>query len=543
MTTRKTFLIQGAAVLVLFVLAIFQADFACTKTQTPTAEKKPAASPSVQEPCVSGAFYPAEPDKLASMVETYIQNARIPAIKGRVIGAVAPHAGIVYSGRTAGYTYRLVQELKPKKVIVIGIYHGLQGREKLVAPPPAIATVLKDYYRTPLGDVPIDRETLRALMQADPRIQDRPDVLGSEHSLEVQLPFLQKALGTFQLTPILMADQRPESARTLASAIRKALPKGDYFVIASSDMTHYLPADTVKAMDEKAFELMKALDGAALYKAVTGRKAELCGVGPVMTLMELLRLSGGGEAVVLDHSDSGDSTGDKSAVVGYGAVAFAASPAKAPAAPGASPPKAAPEKQSTEKASSEETMKLTREQEKALLTLARNTVNAVVRDKKKPEELSLDAMMMDDTLKQNGAAFVTIKKKGQLRGCIGQLVARQPLAACIRDMATAAATEDPRFPPVSPAELKDLEFEISVLTPMEKVTDISTIEVGKHGLVIRKHWNSGLLLPQVATEYGWNREEFLAQTCRKAGLAPDDWKKDAEIYKFQALVFSEKDID
>jgi len=142
------------------------------------------------------------------------------------------------------------------------------------------------------------------------------------------------------------------------------------------------------------------------------------------------------------------------------------------------------------------------------------------------------------TLKELRGAFVTLHKHGQLRGCIGHIVAHFPLAETISRMATAAAFEDPRFPPVTADELKDLEIEISVLTPFQKISNVEEIQVGVHGIYMKKGFHSGLLLPQVATEYKWDRKTFLEQTCRKAGLPGDAWKeRDMEIYIFAADIF------
>jgi AmmeMemoRadiSam system protein A len=143
-----------------------------------------------------------------------------------------------------------------------------------------------------------------------------------------------------------------------------------------------------------------------------------------------------------------------------------------------------------------------------------------------------------ENLKEKRGAFVTLKRKGQLRGCIGYTRALKPLSRTIMEMAQAAAFEDPRFPPLSPKELDDLDIEISVLTPFRLIRDVTEIEVGKHGLLMERGGRSGLLLPQVATEYQWDRKTFLEHTCLKAGLPRDAWK-DAEtkIYVFSAEIF------
>lgn len=176
---------------------------------------------------------------------------------------------------------------------------------------------------------------------------------------------------------------------------------------------------------------------------------------------------------------------------------------------------------------------LTEDERKILHHIAKTAIECRLKGKPIPE-FKIDST----TLKENRGAFVTLNKRGQLRGCIGYIEGRGPLYKTVEEMAQAAAFQDPRFPPVTEKELSELAIEISVLTPLKKIADVKEIEVGKHGLYIKKGWHSGLLLPQVATEYGWDRQTFLEHTCRKAGLPPDAWKeKGAEIYIFSADVF------
>jgi len=178
------------------------------------------------------------------------------------------------------------------------------------------------------------------------------------------------------------------------------------------------------------------------------------------------------------------------------------------------------------------------ELKKEMLSLARNTVEMYVKERKTP---SLDNVSRE--LKEKRGAFVTLHKKGKLRGCIGYTEPYFSLGETIIKTAVSASTKDNRFPPVKEDELKDIDIEISVLSPVRKIENIEEIKVGTHGIVINKGYYSGLLLPQVATNYNWDREEFLTQTCWKAGLPPDGWKdKDCEIYIFSAHVFGEKDL-
>jgi len=181
---------------------------------------------------------------------------------------------------------------------------------------------------------------------------------------------------------------------------------------------------------------------------------------------------------------------------------------------------------------------LSPEQKTLLLDVARRTIRGKTAGKTK-----IDLDCPDPKLAEKGAAFVTISRKGRLRGCIGQVEARGPLWNCVVEMAGAAATQDTRFPPVNEDEVDDIDLEISVLTPMEKVVSLDEIEVGRHGLMMSRGWHRGLLLPQVATEWDWSRDEFLSHTAQKAGLPPDAWRDpETEILRFEALVFGEKDL-
>ncbi len=176
------------------------------------------------------------------------------------------------------------------------------------------------------------------------------------------------------------------------------------------------------------------------------------------------------------------------------------------------------------------------QEKKLLLELARDSITSKLLNKELPS-LNLGFA----AAQRPGAAFVTLHCNGQLRGCIGHIRAVRPLAETIQEMALAAAFEDPRFYPLQEAELTELEIEISVLSPMERLKDPNELVIGRDGLFIVQGFSSGLLLPQVATEQGWNKEQFLAGVCQKAGLPSDAWRKSAELYVFQAEIFQEID--
>ena len=180
------------------------------------------------------------------------------------------------------------------------------------------------------------------------------------------------------------------------------------------------------------------------------------------------------------------------------------------------------------------TEKLSAMERQLLLQLARDTIIAVVTNGNRAPFHSDHPL-----LNQSRGCFVTIKQRGSLRGCIGNFSSDKPLCHLVQDMATAAATGDPRFYPMKAADLQDFTVEISVLSPLKKIESIEEIEVGTHGIYLEKNYARGVLLPQVATEYGWDRETFLRQTCAKAGLKPDEWHEGTDIYIFAADVFGE----
>jgi len=178
---------------------------------------------------------------------------------------------------------------------------------------------------------------------------------------------------------------------------------------------------------------------------------------------------------------------------------------------------------------------LTDEEKRVLLRIARASIEAELEGKTPPETAR------KGTLEEKRGAFVSLKKRGKLRGCIGFIESRKSLAKTVEEMASAAAFQDPRFPPLRKEELQDLKVEVSVLTPLRRVSDVGEIEIGTHGLYVRRGGRAGLLLPQVATEWRWDRDTFLKEPGRKAGLAPDAWRDpETEIYVFSADVFGEE---
>ncbi len=467
----------------------------------------------VRAPAVAGGFYPADPAELGKMVDDFLARATVTKLGGPFVALISPHAGYPYSGQVAAHSYVLLKGRKFERVVVIAPSH-LEAF-------PFSSIYDGDAYATPLGEIPVDKAFAAKLAGRSTLIQLSERGHGivqgrGEHALEDELPFLQRTLGSFKLVPIIMGDQSYEASRALGVALAKLIPGTDTLIVVSSDLSHYHPYDEAVKIDHQTLKAIEDWDYLSLSLNFQRRIWEACGGGPIVAAMIAAERMGANRAVVLKYANSGDVTGDKSAVVGYGAVALV--------------------KEKTSSASQEPTFTLSGKEKQELLKVARESVTTAVNEQKfspvpngEPEALTRDR-----------GAFVTLKKNGELRGCIGYITPMKSLIETVRDVAAFAALKDPRFPPVSAAEVGLLEYEISVLSPLRRVTDIKQIQVGRHGLLMRKGDREGVLLPQVPTEEGWDRKTFLEQTCRKAGLPPNAWQdEDTDIFMFTALVFGQ----
>ena len=333
----------------------------------------------------------------------------------------------------------------------------------------------------------------------------------------MQLPFLQIALSGFKIVPVVLGDCSLNDCKKIALLLKEAIGKReDVLVIVSSDMYHGYDYDEADKTDNLTLSAIKNLDSEGLYYGLRDEKMQLCGgFGAVIALI-LARDLGHNKIAVLKHANSAEVTGNmKKGVwtVGYSSVAI-------------------------DKPKEGEGGMLNKSQRKRLLEIARSSIEAYLKTGNNPQPKETDPVL----LKEMGS-FVTLNENNGLRGCIGNLVGSKPLYLTVSEMAVEAATRDPRFSPVTLSELKNIDIEISVLSPMEKISDPDKIQLGIHGVLVRKGFRSGVFLPQVATETGWSKEEFMSQLCaQKAGFSPDAWKdKSTEIYVFTAEVFSEKE--
>ncbi len=468
----------------------------------------------VRKPAVAGAFYPSNPSTLRNMIEGLLKKAEVPEIKESVTGLIAPHAGYVYSGGVAAHAYKVLQGRKIERVVVISPSHidYFSG-----------ASIYDGtHYETPLGLIPVDTEFARELATKSERLalSEQGHTINfqgrGEHALEVQLPFLQVVLGDFKLVPIVMGDQSYETARALGRALAALIHDDKTIIVASSDLSHYHPYEEATKLDSKVLNAIKEWDYYNLSRNLQGRIWEACGGGPIISLMIASEYLGANKPMLLKYANSGDvPMGDKSRVVGYSAFVFV---------------------KMQDSNQNEEQFSLDKKAQQKLLEIAKKAVELAV----EKGEVYNPSPGDIESIKQDRGAFVTLKIGGQLRGCIGYTAPLKPLYLTVRDVAIQAATNDPRFSPVSRAELPHLKYEISVLSPFRHVRDVKEIKIGRDGLLIKKGNHAGLLLPQVPVEWGWDLETFLQQTCRKAGLPPDAWKDDdADLFRFTAFVFGE----
>jgi AmmeMemoRadiSam system protein B/AmmeMemoRadiSam system protein A len=455
-----------------------------------------ASGQGLRKASFAGPFYEADPVRLGALIERLLDAAPEPPASAPAIRAlIVPHAGYAYSAATAAAGYRWVRGRDYSTVVVIGPSHHLAFEGCSIWPDGG--------FETPLGIAPVDREFARKLAQAS-GFRFIPEAFDDEHALEVQIPFIQKVLPRARIVPVVMGRPSKSTIADLASALEKAARGQSVLVVASSDMSHFLPKEEANRTDRETIALLVAFKTEALLRKVVGSENILCGGGPVLAALDYARRSGPAEVTFLKYADSAEASGPPDRVVGYMSAVLQA---RAP----------------------EENFTLGPDGKKELLRISREAVTAAVRGKAAPVVESSVAGLAEDR-----GVFVTLTRSGRLRGCIGYIEPILPLAEAVARCAAAAAIRDPRFDPISPAELQDIEIEISVLTPPLRISDPAKVRVGKHGLILSR---GGVLLPQVAVENHWSREEFLAQACLKAGLPEDAWKKGADIFIFEAIVF------
>lgn len=487
----------------------------------------------IRKPAVAGSWYPGDPESLKQMISEFMDSASIDVPAGRIAGLILPHAGYVYSGPVAAYGIKTLLQNKSEymdnTIVLIGFAHRPTNWE-------GISIWAKGAWETPLGSIPVDEEMSAKIMSYAPDvIQYRQEVHSGEHSLEMELPFLQYALDSkFRIVPIAFSHQTGTELETLVGALMAAqIDWNKTIIVVSTDMSHYHPYDEAVSIDRQTLQYVLSGDIEGLVNWIRGGTDAFCGWAAVLTAMSVMPKIGAQKTMLLKYANSGDVQPASAArgVVGYCAVAYVM------ANGGNSSSDESPENKDIVKENDE--YSLSKEQKLYLLDLARRTIEKYV-----SEEEVLELGKPDDPkLTENAPVFVTIHNHGRLRGCIGQMVAQQPLYLAVRDMAISAATRDRRFMPLSSDELQQVDLEISVLSPLRKIDSWEKIEQNRHGVYIRQDWKSGVFLPQV-WEHFQNKEDFLAELCsQKAGLPRDCYKNpDTEISIYTVLEFNENDM-
>lgn len=473
---------------------------------------------------LAGLWYPKDKTKLSLQIENYLDKSKPLPVKERIIGVISPHAGLIYSGEVAASGFKLLETRKINTVIIVGFSHRKYFE--------GISVYNRGEFETPLGNLKIDSLLADNIISQSSKFKFLPFAFNQENSVEMLLIFIKKVLPQAKIVPLAFGDRDYQNCKLLSRILAKIIKsRNDVVVIFSTDLSHYHPYEEAKRIDMRTIKLIKELKPQQIYETIMEGEQLCCGFMPVVTALLMAEEFKEAKVHILKYGNSGDTAGDKRKVVGYLSAVITVGSQELK------------EKNKLPinylKESKEEEMGLSREDKKTLLEIARKVLENYLSSGKIPE-FKVDSR----PLLEIRGAFVTLKRDGQLRGCIGNIVGKEPLYLTVRDMAIQAATQDPRFSPVKYKELKDIEIEISVLSPLKRVSSAQEIELGKHGVVVKKGFRQGVFLPQVAEETGWTKEEFLSYLClHKAGLPAQAWRDPAvELYVFTADVFSEQDF-
>ncbi len=464
----------------------------------------------------AGKFYEDKPTSLKTQLHDLFSETH-KLNKGKVLAVISPHAGYVYSGEIAAWSFKQIDPGKKFKNIFI-----LASSHTMTIPGASIYSA--GNYETPLGEVMVNTNLADSLIKSNPYLIFLPEAHSREHSIENQLPFLQYYLEhDFQIIPILIGTDNKKALKSIANTLKPYLNQDNLFII-SSDFSHYpnyhdaQKADSLSSsgiLSNKITEFENAIRNNA-RQHYPGLVTSACGKTALLTLLTMSENMPHVEFFPIEYANSGDIPfGDRNRVVGYFSIIL------------------------TQKNNQTNNDFLTKKDKEDLLNIARFTIEEHLNKSSIPQ---LYPEQFSENLRKSSGAFVTLNKNHRLRGCIGRFFSDEALYKVVQEMAIAAATQDYRFQNVAPDELALIDIEISVLTPLKKIDSIDEIELGRDGIYIKKGRQSGTFLPQVATETGWTKEEFLGHcSSDKAGIGWDGWK-DAEIFTYRAIVFSESEI-
>ncbi len=487
----------------------------------------------VREAEVAGQFYPAEPAQLKEMIAQFLQTAPSVPLEGELIALLAPHAGYVFSGGVAGTAYRHLQRESFQTIVVIGTAHYF--------PVKGVALFNGTAYQTPLGEVPVDQGLVKELTESSSLFQSLPQAHEQEHSVETQLPFLQRTVGSFQLVPMVMGNSDLATCQATGEALARVIQHQQsqgkkVLLIVSSDLSHYPNDQDARTVDSATLNALLTLDARRfsgvnaewMKKKIPRLSCTYCGESAVTTVLVAAKAMGANRAQLLRYANSSDVPyGEKSRVVGYAAVAWVKQSSS-------NLPRSAWE-------TVEDELVLSKETQEQLLQMARSAIQEKLSKAGAVRQVS--PRFDEPIFNKPAAVFVTLRKKGELRGCIGATEARFPLGFAVGYFACAAAFQDPRFSPVTQEELPELTLEISILSLPKRVRQAEEIVPGRDGVIVKQGGRSGVFLPQVWQETQWTQEMFLDHLCSdKAGLPARAWQDPStELYTFTVFSFEETD--
>lgn len=453
--------------------------------------------PAIRPAAVAGMFYPAHADALRGELAALLAQARAPQQPQTPRALIAPHAGYVYSGPVAASAYAALAAARSRirRVVLLGPVHRVPVR--------GLALPGVDRFATPLGEIEVDAAAAAALRDL-PQVVESAAAHALEHSLEVHLPFLQTVLDGFRLVPLAVGDA---TTAEVAQVLDRVAGGEDTLIVASSDLSHYLPYADARTADAATLEAMLALEPRLDHR-------QACGATPVNGLLQYAR-SRGWQPALLDARNSGDTAGDRARVVGYAALALYASDA------------------ANERA----------DDARMGTVLTRLARGAIARELGLPAQPPAPAGF----LAEHGASFVTLRRRGELRGCIGTLHARRPLGEDVEHNARAAAFADPRFAPLARHEFDSIRVEVSILSrpaPLEVAGEselIARLQPHVDGVVLELDELRSTFLPQVWESLPDPRQ-FLAQLKRKAGLPADYWSDELRISRYTVRKWTEDEV-
>ena len=491
----------------------------------------PRPQQKVRGMAVAGIFYPRSERDLRQQVDQCLDVKVAPVENLRAL--VCPHAGYEFSGPTAGIGYKQLVGRDIRTVIVLGPCHHARFKGALIPEADAFETPLglvrvsskaaklaqvKPFVVKPSCEVQRPEFWQRAPKELPPFGEDTPDTW--EHSVEVQLPFLQRTLKDFEIVPVVFGEVDPAA---VAGKLLEYLDD-ETLLVASSDLSHHHPYTEAKWLDTRSLQEICALGADEI------NPWQACGSGPILTVMEIARKKGW-QAKLLDYRNSGDTAGPKESVVGYAAIAFYEPAGGAAAGKSARPAK--PDE-------------FTQKERDFLLDVARKSAAAAAKGEQAPK---VDAAEVSAGLTEPRGCFVTLTKKGELRGCIGSIVPEEPLYKAVVSRARSATIEDRRFTPVKPDELAQIKVEVSVLSLpkqlyFESPEDLlKQLRPGVDGVVLRVGPYQATFLPQVWEQIP-EKEKFLEHLCVKAGLIKSAWQHpQAMIMVYQVKAFQEKEAE